>query len=149
MNSIVRGSLLGLVLGLSSAAAADEIYRWTDRNGMVHFSSQPPVSGDYRRITPALPPPTPAPGVDALRKRAQNIDSDNTKVAKARQEALRAKAEDAEKCAKARERIAYLDAHPAHRLYTVGNDGAESRMTDEQHDSELVKAKSAAADSCN
>jgi N-acetyl-beta-hexosaminidase len=149
MNRPARYSFLILIAGFSTVATGDEIYRWTDKDGMIHFSSQPPLNGDYKRITPAPPPPTSAPGVDALRKRAQAIDSDNTKVAKARQDALKAKAEDAEKCAKARERLAYLDEHPAHRLFTVGADGAESRMTDEQYEAEVAKAKGVAADSCN
>jgi hypothetical protein len=149
MNPAVRSALLILVASLPLAAAADQIYRWVDKDGMTHFSSQPPASGDYKRITPSLPPTDAAPGIDAMRQRAQSIDSDNSKVAKARQDALKAKAEDAEKCAKARERISYLDEHPAHRLYTVGADGTESRMTDEQYDADMAQAKAIAADSCN
>jgi hypothetical protein len=153
MKRTARPSLMILLAGsfaaTSAIVSADEIYRWTDKDGLIHFSSQPPAGADYKRITPAPPPPTSAPGIDGLRKRAQSNDADNTKVAKARQDALKAKAEDAEKCAKAREQITYLEEHPAHRLYTVGADGAESRMTDEQHDAQMAAAKSAAADSCN
>lgn len=149
MNTATRSAMLVVIASLSAPVAADQIYRWTDANGLIHFSSQPPPHGEYRRITPELPPATSAPGVDAIRKRADNLDGTGTKVAQARQDALKAKADDAEKCAKARERLTFLDEHPAHRLYTVGADGAESRMTDEQHDAEVAKAKGIAADSCN
>lgn len=134
---------------LTGTAAADRIYRWTDANGLTHFSSQPPPNGTYQLITPAPPPPTSAPGIDAIGKRSKEIDGERAGVRKARQDALLAKAEDAEKCAKARERVAYLDAHPAHRLFTVGKDGAESRMTDEQHDAEMAKARDVISNACN
>lgn len=34
-----------LVAAIAGAAAGDEIYKWTDAEGRVHFSSQPPPDG--------------------------------------------------------------------------------------------------------
>ncbi len=46
--------LLSLVLGVaviaSSAAATDEMYRWVDSEGEVHYSDRPPPAGSAERI---------------------------------------------------------------------------------------------------
>lgn len=48
-----RGSLCALLL-LAGAAGATEVYRWTDADGVVHYTDQPPPSVDAE---PAELPP--------------------------------------------------------------------------------------------
>lgn len=45
------------------AAAADTLYRWTDEDGVVHYTDTPPSGDDYdtRTIVADPPPPPPAP----------------------------------------------------------------------------------------
>ena len=48
-------TLLALTLaGLSLAAAADDIYRWTDSNGVVHYSDKPQAPTDKPVALPNL-----------------------------------------------------------------------------------------------
>lgn len=42
---MIRPTALALALALAAPVAADEVYKWTDESGRVHFSSQPPPDG--------------------------------------------------------------------------------------------------------
>ncbi|HZR38176.1 MAG TPA: DUF4124 domain-containing protein [Nevskia sp.] len=142
-------SLLSLLLcGLPLAASA-QIYKWTDANGQVHFSQNPPKQGSYQDVTPQGPisgtstdsngrplPPPPRSGGGSSSGSAPAT------------QAMRAGADNAERCAKANERIAYLQEKTAHRLMVTGDDGQPARMTDEQFDQQLKDARDAAAKYC-
>lgn len=54
---------LGIALALSvaaSGASAEAVYKWTDAEGVTHFSAQPPAGGQAERLTVEPPPPTTA-----------------------------------------------------------------------------------------
>ena len=137
------------VLLLLPLAAAAQIYKWTDANGQVHFSQNPPASGAYKDVTPDLPPPTVTPHVDSLRKAAESYAQQDADAQKQRTAMLKAKADNAERCAKARERVRFLDEHPAHRLYKTGDDGQPARLTDEDYQQQVGDAQAAAAKYCD
>lgn len=136
------------LFALLPLAAVAQIYRWVDADGVVHFSQTPPEHGGYQKISPQLPPATPAPGVEALREDAQRFDQTNAQAKQAREKMLQAKAEQAERCAKARERISFLEEKTAHRLFVTGPDGQPARMSDEQFQQTLADARAAAAKYC-
>lgn len=142
---------LALCLSLpASAALAGEIYRWVDPEGVLHFSGDPPAGRPYQRVTPQPPPPTPAPHVDSLREAQKGSDTHALDTASASREAgLRLKAETLERCAKARERMSFLQEKTAHRLFKTGPDGQPARYTDEEFEAELGKAKTEAEQNCS
>jgi hypothetical protein len=129
--------------------AAAEIYRWVDADGVVHYSEAAPPEGNYQRVHPL----TSLNGIDNGSAAAgQFLDATgkrDAEAAKARQAATQAKAEGAEKCAKARERIAFLQDNTAHRLMVKGADGQPARMTDDEFDKELKTAQQDQAKYCN
>ncbi len=49
----IRTTLLVLALALPCiAVAANQVYRWTDANGVVHFSASPPAGNvDYKMVS--------------------------------------------------------------------------------------------------
>jgi hypothetical protein len=49
-------ALLALIPAL---AAADQVYKWTDDQGHVHFSQTPPPSTKAQQVTVNVPPPDP------------------------------------------------------------------------------------------
>lgn len=52
LRAFLRGLLLAFVLGAPVAAAASEVYRWVDDEGVTHLSSQKPPPGvRYERVT--------------------------------------------------------------------------------------------------
>ena len=56
-----RLSALSLILLLGSYAIAQTVYKWTDEQGVVHFSDNPPPRGQQfeKQDIPTPPPPTP------------------------------------------------------------------------------------------
>lgn len=60
-RSMLRLSALSLVLLLGGFATAQTVYKWTDDQGVVHFSDNPPPRGqqfEKQDISPPPPPPT-------------------------------------------------------------------------------------------
>ena len=52
----------GAALALSATlAAADQVYKWTDSEGHVHFSQTPPpgATSGVQQVKVAVPPPDP------------------------------------------------------------------------------------------
>ena len=134
-----------LLLSLPLTAAA-QIYKWTDANGQVHYSQNPPPKGTYKDVSTDLPPLSGSTaGVPAPTRRAAANGSSSGGPAQAQ---LQAKADDAERCAKARERISFLQEKTAHRLFVTGDDGQPARMTDEQFDAQMKDAQDAAGKYC-
>jgi hypothetical protein len=135
-------ALLLLALPLTAAA---EIYKWTDASGVVHYSQNPPPQGSYKNVTPDLPPLSGggAGGAAGGRHAAPAGTSSGG------DSALQAKADNEERCAKARERISFLQEKTAHRLFVTGDDGQPARMTDDQFDTQMKDAQSAADKYCS
>lgn len=150
----MRPSLLLLVACLpfilySSAGLSASIYRWVDSSGVVHYTQSPPEHARYQRINPNVAPPTSAPGVAGMEKLSQSYDAHNAAQNKAQQAALKAKADSAEQCAKARQRISLLQTATAHRLFVTGADGQRQRMTQPEFEKRLKQAQARADASCN
>jgi hypothetical protein len=141
-----RPSILLLLCALPLIAQAQQVYRWVDASGVVHFSQTPPSEGPYENVTSSLPQSTTYNADGSVGKPAAKPGQKD--AAGADQAATQAKADDAERCAKARERISYMEEKTAHRLMVTGPDGGPSRMTDEQFNAEIADAKSAADKYC-
>jgi hypothetical protein len=133
-----------LLCGAPLLAYGEQVYRWVDSAGVVHFSQNPPASGDYKDVTNSLPPSTTysSPGSPARPAVQGGSGSGSSQT-------LQAKADNAERCAKARERISFLEEKTAHRLMVTGPDGQPARMTSDQFNSEVDDAKAAAAKYCD
>ena len=137
----------GIALSLCAAQAAP-VYRWVDANGVIHFSQTPPVSGAYKRIEPELPPPTSAPAVKELGPMMEHYQTQREQSQKSREAHVKHAAEREEACAKARQRINFLEAATAHRLFVRGQNGTRSRMTQPQFEKLLNQARQTAAANC-
>lgn len=140
---------IALLFALCPLTAAAQIYRWTDANGEVHFSQVPPEQGPYKRMkiyeTQGVTPGAGKGASDYLKHAAKSSELDQ----QAHQAVVQAKAERAERCAKARERISFLEQQTAHRLFKKGADGQPARMTEDQFDQELSQARQLANNSCS
>ncbi|MFC3681239.1 DUF4124 domain-containing protein [Bacterioplanoides pacificum] len=69
---------LAALLHIGTAAA--KVYKWTDENGQVHFSSQPPRGTDndvYQLRLDKVPTP-PAPAAEKTAEKKSAIDSDDS-----------------------------------------------------------------------
>lgn len=125
---------------LQAVPAAAAVYRWVDAAGVVHYSESPPDHGNYDRLNISTGSSGVHVGVDDL--------SGKPAASTTAEGGIAAKAQDAERCAKARERIQVLEQTTAHRLMVTGADGQPARMTDEQYNAALSDAHKAADAVC-
>lgn len=139
--------LIPIFCSLPVLAFGGEIYRWVDKNGVTHFSQDPPADAAYKRITPEVSsPPANANAASGAQKAAEKVGGELNKT---REAGLKLKAETLERCAKARERITFLEEKTARRLFKTGPDGQPARYTDEEFNAELDKAKKESELTCN
>jgi hypothetical protein len=54
-----------LLAGFGHALAADKIYKWTDDNGVVHYSATPPEGPESEAVSIRPGPPPPPAAVEA------------------------------------------------------------------------------------
>ena len=141
--------LLVLVAGFAcawiSSAAATEVYTWTDKDGIVHYSDSPLNDGASQKIEveganpssegPAANTAVSSPGGDeespqsaAQQRREQIVES--------REERKEAKAEIDQMCAKHRQRLTQVE--PARRVFYTDEKGESVRMDDDRR-MELIK----------
>lgn len=58
--------IISLTTALSHAPVkAQEIYKWTDENGKVHFSDRATAPADSKKVNIKVPPPNPTPPTSA------------------------------------------------------------------------------------
>lgn len=137
---------LTLLLSLTTLPlAAATLYKWRDANGQVHYSQIAPSTVkaadakiDSRRpgvIMQGAPAPKPAEAETADAKTA----AEKTQLAAAT-EAPEAKAK---RCAEAENRLSFLIESTARRLLVAQPDGSQARMTEEDFEQNLNKARDA------
>jgi hypothetical protein len=165
MNIARRFALIAFLL-LPAALSAEEatVYRWVDAGGQVHFSQIPPESGKYDLIQ-GRRPSAPAPGAESGTQTAattdggaeqrtreqkfiQEAEARRKAEAEAKQKARTEKAEAEQKCAKARERVTFLEERTGRRLATVAEDGNYTRMPEDEFLKRLDEAKKDVATNC-
>lgn len=71
-------AVLAAALPLSADANSDRVYRWTDSNGVTHYSDSPPPTGQYQEVgTRAARPPAeqaPAEPSPECRRARENLE---------------------------------------------------------------------------
>lgn len=128
-----------LILGLAALPAlAGNVYKWTDAAGQTHYSQSPPQSGPVQVKAQA----NVQPGV-SITAPARPAAAATTTAAAPKAAAAESLQDRAERCTASKQRLQFLDEHPANRLYTAAKDGSESRMTEEEHAASVAKAQEA------
>lgn len=112
--------ILALLLACAPALAADKVYKWTDENGVVHYSAKPPEETAAESVDIRRGPPAPAPVVDR--------EEDAT------EETLRAA-----ECTRARARLQVLLANELVDLKDAS--GNVTRLSAEQRQAEIDSAR--------
>lgn len=146
MLAAMNRTIAMLLCGLPLAVSAQQIYKWVDASGQVHFSQNPPKDGSYQNVTPQQPVSGTTTGGGSQPVHSSWPSSSSSGGSSA---ALQSKTDNEERCAKARERISFLQEKTAHRLFITGDDGQPARMTDEQFNEQLKDAQDAADKYCN
>lgn len=138
-----------LALALAAPAHAD-LYKWTDAQGKVHYTDQPPtVNAQPVKGTAAGP-------AEAASQAQQTLDAKDQAYQKRRKEAEEARAKankeaeqariQRENCAKARSNLGTLQNNA--RTYTTNAAGQRVYMDDAARASALANSQKAVSDFC-
>lgn len=138
------------ILG-ATGLMAKEMYRWTDENGVVHYSDQKPVGQqDYQTsqipdsapAAPAAPPaavaPPQEPGLAQQRRE---------EIAQQKQQARQTAAQREAECAAWRAEVDRLEPH--RRVFFTNEDGETERMDDVERVNRVAELKQLIANNCN
>ena len=140
-----RSLLLLLLIVLPTLAQATSVYRWVDAQGQVHYGQAPPPAAGAEphsvRVAPASPAAAPA-------ARPTTAPAAPATAAKPAADPAVERAERAKRCTAARERIQYLEDQTPRRLGVEQPDGTLARMTEEEFQERLDKARSEAGKNC-
>lgn len=165
----VTGLIAAIVGGLFlTLPAAAQTYKWTDKDGKIHYSDQPPPSAAkdesvIKRAKNAPPPPAATAGAPAAEKgknaapkaatpQEQEAEFRKRQVANAEKEAAEKKKADdaAEKktnCDAAKAQLANLQA--GGRITRNNAKGEREFLSDQEVAQEIERGKKAAASWCN
>lgn len=128
----MRCTLLCCCLLLALPVSANEIYRWVDDNGVVHYTDRPREGAERLTIRTASPStPARASTVAAPRGEQSELmaepDADQTAEIRSAN------------CTSSRERLARLQRAP--RLYREGEDGERLYLDDDERTLVLAEAQ--------
>ena len=144
-----RVTVLALLLGCALPLQAEEIYTWTDAEGVVHFSATPPPGQQVSKETLRYHRGDPA-AAEAAQQRWQGEEEATDKQSGARErEAASAAlgAERARNCATAREIVQSLESAPATRYRR--EDGSFQSYTPEEVAQRLDEARARESEYCD
>jgi len=133
--------IASLLISLSPACMAGQIYKWVDAQGVTHFDAQPPQGQESTLMTPA-PPPVGKPAAPASGKvigDQQAIDKDVKQQVAKQQEQLKVF------CQQARTNLAQLQSNPRLREET---EGEIRRLTEEDRQARLAETRKQITDNC-
>jgi hypothetical protein len=155
--TIMTAALIATLANLATdAMAAEEIYRWVDENGIVHFGDMPPENGNAEQMTieqskisdDAQAPGSAAAEADPLAEPQPSVAQQlRDERALKRKEFEENKKVKEEACAQRRDIVAKLE--PSTRVMVQTEDGTVTRMDDDLRLETLNEAKKYIAENCN
>ena len=153
----VPGSLMALsvfVFALNSSSASAEVYKWTDENGVTHYSQTPPPDGQEAEIQD-LPEShegvNPNPGTEASQigsegEELSTADLRRQELADSRKARAEEQAATEALCLDTEQLLAQLE--PSRRVFYTNEDGETVRMDDEKRVAEVQRLKDIQSDHC-
>ncbi len=141
--------VLGLACGcVATMAHAEEVYKWTDKNGAVHYGEFPPGSGPSKTIqTPTIARPAEEAGeaassdapLDKQKKALEGMSEERIKKKEAKEKTDKAQQEAAKRCNTAKGRLTIFE--DGGRIREAGPDGKLHVLSDAELKTGLVEAR--------
>ena len=138
---------------IASGAMANEIYKWTDENGTVHYGDRPSGASTEERLAMTYTRTDNAAVQQRVQARVEATTARRearSAVAEAEEEAAEKEAmaaERAERCDKARARLeGYLQSQ---RLYRMDDNGERVYLDDTQRENARQKAEEQITEYCS
>ena len=155
-TALVIVFISALMIGAPDSLAQDQVYRWVDENGIVHFGDLPPENSASESVSipqsAGISAQTPADtALDDAKQTAEPQPSLAQQLRDERAEARR-KAEEqnkliAEACVQRRTLVSQLE--PSTRVMVKDEDGKVTRLDDNVRIETLNEAKSYIAKNCD
>jgi hypothetical protein len=150
--TILCAGAAALWLAAISPVLAQQMYKWTDENGVVHFSDTPPPGEE---VGAQDLPPGQTPGAQSGSYAADSQADQQPSVAQQRREEIARKSEEAARearqresqCAAMQDRLAAIEPH--RRVFYTNEAGETVRMDDEERVAEVARVKRFIEDNCN
>lgn len=139
-----RMILTSLLLTLGATAMAGQVYTWVDKQGVTHFSEQPPSDQASSTLNTAAPAPR-LPAAEKLPPVQSNDPDQETIERKVKRDISIQEAKRQEYCETVRTHLAQLENNP--RLRAQIN-GEMRRLTEEERQTRIADAKRAIEGSC-
>ncbi|MDX2418729.1 MAG: DUF4124 domain-containing protein [Xanthomonadales bacterium] len=145
-----------LVMWVPETGAQDEIYRWVDENGVVHFGDRPDSQGSAEIVAvqkdvnsnnqdaPQSEPSASGQQPDAAPSYAQQVRDER---AERLTKAAAVKKETEAACEKVSQYLAAIE--PSTRVMVTGEDGTVTRMDGEVRAQKVAESKAFLAEHCN
>lgn len=157
----IKVILIPLLFALVATSAVDsrageEIYRWVDEDGVVHFGNNAEGHPDAELVTvrgtAGISPSQPAAAdaaksVETTETLASRAEQQREERAQSREEAAERQQQVSATCKVARERVAALEPSP--RVIIENEDGTVSRMDDEERLALLNEAQAYITENCD
>jgi hypothetical protein len=140
---ILIPTLFLLALTPTGPVAAQTYYKWTDDNGTVHFTAQPPVDREYERVTASM-------GRLGNADVASELDSEPAESADDVQMPRRAPPDPEvveARCQQARENLFWLESKQ--RIRVEEDDGTQRYVDNDERERLLEDARTAVDDWCD
>ena len=140
--------VLGLACGgIATMAHAEEVYKWTDKNGAVHYGEFPPGSGPSKTIqTPTTARPaedaeaaTGDASLDNQKKALEGMSEERIKKKEAKEKAEKAQQEATKRCNTAKGRLAIFEE--GGRIQEAGPDGKLHVLSDAELKTGTMEAR--------
>jgi len=131
----------------STSVAAQQIYRWVDDNGTMHFGAQPPLGVNATRIeAKASRPGSMVPLGSKPSYNAVDDPEQQALEAKVKNEVMAQEAERNKFCEQTRSNLAQLRNNP--RLSYADESGKVHRLTEEERKRRTAEAEQGIKDFC-
>ena len=137
VSSTARAAAVWLVgaaaLALTALPAAATLYKWTDANGRVIYSDQPPIGNFKVEVISGPPPPANPNAVKELASKEAELQQKKTLRADEEAKAAKTKAETdkkREQCARVRGQVAMMQSDQNMLLFRSNEKGEPVYMDD-------------------
>jgi hypothetical protein len=127
-----RTLLIAIAIGALSAstAQADDVYKWTDKNGVSHYADAPPDGTKYEKLSVSR----------GASRRAEEPAAENGEAADGSEVAQSGTVGASTSCVQARSNLDILNNNPVVRKDTDG-DGVLENISGEQRQAEIDRAQ--------
>jgi hypothetical protein len=149
----MRHALPVLLLLVALPLQAEQVYRWVDADGGVHYSATPPPGQPAEEETLRVQSPSTVPAASTPMSDEAAGEQGDAAAPAADEEARRIAAEARiaaqrqRNCQAARDIIGHLSEGPARRY--LQPDGTYIRYDDAQRESRIASARAAEAENCD